>query len=200
PLLELERRFFNEEQPQNGVSLVPLVAIFTKFDDLIIQVYDDDKSEDENRQIAEYELETKFKKPLYGYEFPPRAHVCTEELNDDDGSHQDQVKELMMKTADSLDDLALKLLFVSVQQNNLELSIQSAVKHIYKSSDQPKVCTYQEWIEGQTEGFFQNTQVRAAISWFSHAYIEVSSKVHERIWLLEKATTLTENYNNSMNT
>ncbi|GJJ11605.1 hypothetical protein Clacol_005840 [Clathrus columnatus] len=36
PLLELERRFFNERRPGN----VPVIAIFTKFDDLITQVYD----------------------------------------------------------------------------------------------------------------------------------------------------------------
>jgi len=46
----------------------------------------------------------------------------------DDGKHQDQVKELTEKTADSLDDLALKMLFVSIQQNNLELCIGYAVK------------------------------------------------------------------------
>jgi len=46
----------------------------------------------------------------------------------DDGNHQDQVKELIQKTADSLDNLALKMLFVSVQQNNLELCIRSAIK------------------------------------------------------------------------
>ena len=46
----------------------------------------------------------------------------------DDGEHQDQVKELIRKTADSLDNLALKMLFVSVQQNNLELCIRSAIK------------------------------------------------------------------------
>jgi len=46
----------------------------------------------------------------------------------DDGKHQDQVKELVRKTADSLDNLALKMLFVSVQQNNLELCIKSAIK------------------------------------------------------------------------
>jgi len=46
----------------------------------------------------------------------------------DDGKHQDQVKELIRKTADSLDNLALKMLFVSVQQNNLELCIISAIK------------------------------------------------------------------------
>jgi len=46
----------------------------------------------------------------------------------DDGKHQNQVKELIRKTADSLDNLALKMLFVSVQQNNLELCIRSAIK------------------------------------------------------------------------
>ena len=46
----------------------------------------------------------------------------------DDGNHQDQVKELIQKTADSLDNLALNMLFVSVQQNNLELCIRSAIK------------------------------------------------------------------------
>jgi len=46
----------------------------------------------------------------------------------DDSNHQDQVKELIQKTADSLDSLALKMLFVSIQQNNLELCIRSAIK------------------------------------------------------------------------
>jgi len=49
-------------------------------------------------------------------------------MQEDDGKHQDQVKELTEKTADSLDNLALKILFVSIQQNNLELCIGYAVK------------------------------------------------------------------------
>ena len=49
-------------------------------------------------------------------------------MQEDDGKHQDQVKELTEKTADSLDNLALKMLFVSIQQNNLELCIGYAVK------------------------------------------------------------------------
>ena len=49
-------------------------------------------------------------------------------MHEDNGDHQEQVKELMKKTADSLDDLALKILFVSVQQNNLELCMEYAVK------------------------------------------------------------------------
>ncbi len=46
----------------------------------------------------------------------------------DNGNHQDQVKELIQKTADSLNNLAIKMLFISVQQNNLELCIRSAIK------------------------------------------------------------------------
>ena len=41
--------------------------------------------------------------------------------------HQDQVKVLIERTASSLDDSALKMLFVSVQQNNIELCIRYAI-------------------------------------------------------------------------
>jgi len=51
------------------------VAIFTKFDDLITQVYDRKKGEGENREVACAALEGKFKRPLEGYKFPPRAYV-----------------------------------------------------------------------------------------------------------------------------
>ena len=49
-------------------------------------------------------------------------------MQKDNGNHQDQVKELTEKTASSLDGLALKMLFVSVQQNNLELCLRYAVE------------------------------------------------------------------------
>ena len=50
------------------------------------------------------------------------------EMQKDNGNHQDQVKELTEKTVDSLDNLALKMLYVSVQQNNLELCLRYAVE------------------------------------------------------------------------
>jgi hypothetical protein len=55
--------------------VVPIVAIFTKFDDLITQVYDRKKEDKENRGVACATLEGKFKKPLKGYKFPPHAYV-----------------------------------------------------------------------------------------------------------------------------
>ena len=50
------------------------------------------------------------------------------EMQKDNGNHQDQVKELTEKTADSLNNLTLKMLYVSVQQNNLELCLRYAVE------------------------------------------------------------------------
>jgi len=44
----------------------------------MIQIYDMDLDDDENRQLAEAEVERKFRKPLSGYAFPPRADVCFE--------------------------------------------------------------------------------------------------------------------------
>ena len=49
------------------------------------------------------------------------------DLHNETGYHQDQVKVLIEKTASSLDDTALKMLFVSVQQNNIYLCIQYAI-------------------------------------------------------------------------
>ena len=49
------------------------------------------------------------------------------DLHSETGNHQDQVKVLIEKTAASLEDTALKILFVSVQRNNIELCIQYAI-------------------------------------------------------------------------
>ena len=49
------------------------------------------------------------------------------DLHKETGNHQEQVKDLIKKTALSLDDTALKILFVSVQQNNIDLCVQYAI-------------------------------------------------------------------------
>ncbi len=48
-------------------------------------------------------------------------------IHEDEGNHQEQVGELIKQTAASIDNLALKMLFVTVQQNNLEVCIEYAV-------------------------------------------------------------------------
>jgi hypothetical protein len=57
---------------------VPVIAIFTKFDDLISQVYDIDLEDDENRAAATKLLEENLHNPLFASRFPPKAHVCLE--------------------------------------------------------------------------------------------------------------------------
>ena len=54
----------------------------------------------------------------------PDLHTSDSET----GKHQDQVKVLIEKTASALDDMALKMLFVSVQQNNVDVCIQYAIQ------------------------------------------------------------------------
>jgi hypothetical protein len=129
---------------QKLTKIVPVVAIFMKFDDLITQVFDRKKNEKENVINALDTLERKFKQPLSGYKFQPCAYVHFEggsfviqqlilglmphpAIHKDEGDHQEQIGELIKQTAASIDNLALKMLFVTVQQNNLDVCIQHAV-------------------------------------------------------------------------
>ena len=48
-------------------------------------------------------------------------------MHSETGNHQHQVKILIEKTASSLDNTALKMLFVSVQQNNIDLCVRYAI-------------------------------------------------------------------------
>jgi hypothetical protein len=48
-------------------------------------------------------------------------------IDDDKGNHQEQVGELIKQTAASIDDLALKMLFATIQQNNLKICINYAI-------------------------------------------------------------------------
>lgn len=115
-----------------------------KFDDLITQVFDRKKDKEENNKKALDTLEKKFQQPLSSYKFPPRAYVRFKgwpfvvqqpimglmsypAIHKDEGNHQEQVGELIKQTAASIDNLALKMLFVTVQQNNLEVCIEYAV-------------------------------------------------------------------------
>ncbi|KAF8168427.1 hypothetical protein B0H34DRAFT_855140 [Crassisporium funariophilum] len=157
PLLPLEEKFFNEDRSWN----VPVVAIFMKFDDLIKQVYNRGQDKPENTKRALDTLEKKFKEPLSRYKFQPRAYVRFMAIHKDDGNHQEQVGELIKQTAASIDNLALKMLFVTVQQNNLEVCIECAVNNdIFVST------------------FNIRDMVLKAACWFGHCYIKSHVRIH----------------------
>ncbi|KAF8812110.1 hypothetical protein BYT27DRAFT_7207952 [Phlegmacium glaucopus] len=77
PLLELEQRFFNEQRAGNA----PVIAIFTKFDDLIIQVFKRSLGMQGSREEAVKLLEDRFRAPLFKYKYPPKAHQNNLELS-----------------------------------------------------------------------------------------------------------------------
>ncbi|PPQ88515.1 hypothetical protein CVT25_009059 [Psilocybe cyanescens] len=124
PLLDLEVKFFNENRKWN----VPVVAIFMKFDDLISQVWNRNKTPEWNNMHALDTLQKEFEQPLRSYKFPPQAYVRLKALDKNESDHQKQIEELMKQTAASIDDLTLKMLFVTVQQNNLKICIEYAIK------------------------------------------------------------------------
>jgi len=105
-----------------------------------------------NRQVALGSLEAEFQVPLSNFKFPPKAYLHFEKMQKDNGNHQDQVKTLIEKTADSLDDLALKMLLVSVQQNNLELCIRYAITYLPHGHNNMDVL------------------VKYSLIWFRHVY------------------------------
>lgn len=64
----------------NKSFTVPVIAVFTKFDDFIVQVYDTNLDYQTNRKNAEKSLE-ELQIPLFRYKFPPRAGVRLEGMS-----------------------------------------------------------------------------------------------------------------------
>ena len=100
------------------------------------------------------------------------------------------MKVLIEKTASSLDDTALKMLFVSVQQNNIELCIRYAIDEydmfLYCLQDfiltffrlTPKVgyynivCPHHQNANGCVRlNFTQDDFTYYTMSWFGHSFV-----------------------------
>jgi len=126
PLLEADIKFFGEYW--NGK--VPVIAIFTKFDGLVTMAFNElrDKGklsikEARNGKFerAQEQLKTNFIEPLMATASRPSDYVRLDDMRDEASN----CAELIKKTANVLADDTLKLLFVSVQQNNIDLCTQS---------------------------------------------------------------------------
>ncbi|PPQ72309.1 hypothetical protein CVT25_007814 [Psilocybe cyanescens] len=101
-----------------------------KFDDLVSQIWDRNDTPEQNTRHALDTLQQKFEQPLRSYQFPPRSYVRLEALDNNESDHQKQIEELIKQIAASIDDLALNMLFVTVQQNNLNICIEYAIQSI----------------------------------------------------------------------
>ncbi|KAF7343584.1 GTP-binding protein [Mycena sanguinolenta] len=123
PLLEAEDWFFK-------IS-VPLIVIFTKFDGLVTKAFQQLRAEGKKIpaahagkvQLAQQMLTTNYTDLLKDASFKPSAYVQLDDMRLEKSS----CIELINETAKTLTDDALLLLFVSVQQNNINLCIRLAV-------------------------------------------------------------------------
>ena len=116
------------------------------------------------------------------------------DLHSETGNHQDQVKVLIERTASSLDDTALKMLFVSVQQNNIDLCVQYAINayvmfalfvssenNLFFSSLTSWVGSYDTVCSCHHPGdcvrlnLIQEMLIQYTLSWFGHSYVSECS-------------------------
>ncbi|KAF7984468.1 hypothetical protein HWV62_14574 [Athelia sp. TMB] len=134
PFTRAEISFFSE----CGVGSVPVIAIITKFDamddkafaELLDRGLSEDEARDEAPGHATKIFEEEIKGILYKNKYPPKGHVLLRDMNHDNAT----CDELVSCTAGAIDNVALKLLFVVIQQRNLVLCIQSAIDELVDQS------------------------------------------------------------------
>jgi len=132
----LETKYFKDICQNKDV---PVIAVFTKFDQFKIDT--EMKLEDEDRSPHEMdikaEVECKFRKhylaPLTEGKEPP-PYIRLEKIHKPGQGRG--CTELIERTADALGDGVLSLVLMAVQRDNLELNINRAVKWIHDQFNQ----------------------------------------------------------------
>ncbi|KAG1785537.1 GTP-binding protein [Suillus plorans] len=136
PMDEASRSFTASEEKffsQCDTGSIPVIVLFTKFDALYGVAYSQLKKEGRSRkdakELAPKRAEETFRdgpqlKLINGVQWPPKGHVCLPNM-DKDNAH---CGALIERTAGTLDDEALKQLFVSTQRTNLEICMKYAIE------------------------------------------------------------------------
>ena len=130
------------------ICIVPVIAVFTKFDGLVDETFAKllsngcsyEEAEERALPQARETLSTDFEAPLARFEFHPSDCVQMHGTFNSvvEGGLIDSVtdmreaasdcSELIAKTANALNDDRLQMLLVSVQQNNMNLCVKYAVR------------------------------------------------------------------------
>ncbi|KAJ6455171.1 hypothetical protein C8R45DRAFT_595153 [Mycena sanguinolenta] len=156
PLLAADEQFFNV----SGTGKVPVIAIFTKFDGLIKAAFNELRgrgksipdARDGAPERAQAILTSNFIGPLNTTKFRPSDFVRLDDMR----MEQSDCIELINQTAQALSDDTLKLLFVSVQQNNIDLCIGQAMGYLLH-------ITFDD----------VTRSIENAIAWFPHTWTQV---------------------------
>ncbi|KAJ7683408.1 hypothetical protein B0H17DRAFT_941844 [Mycena rosella] len=125
PLLKADEEFFGTDV----TGKVPVIAILTKCDAVDSNAFQHFIDEEEEPvpalvdQKAQEMLDERFVDGLKSMGYPPADYVQVKKM------HQNgDCQQLITKTAGALTDDVLRLLFVSVQQTNINLCIHYAVR------------------------------------------------------------------------
>ncbi|KAM6493818.1 hypothetical protein JOM56_010179 [Amanita muscaria] len=124
-IADAELEFF-----RHSTGEVPVVVVFTKFDALIVQEFNqlpENLDEDERWELAivnaKRTLQDTYIPRINNTPHPPTCVVHLEDMH----KSETQCPELTIKTAEVIDDPRLRRLFVSVQRNNINLCIKEAI-------------------------------------------------------------------------
>ncbi|KAJ6452574.1 hypothetical protein C8R45DRAFT_638930 [Mycena sanguinolenta] len=182
PLLKADEDFFSTDV----TGKVPIIAIFTKFDGLMTEAYTElinagHSPEDEQLSKRAQEMLTNyFQQPLKEARFPPSDYVQLDDMREEDSS----CNELVEKTANALTDDTLRLLFVSVQQNNIHLCVHYAVeatvknKELHKRNFQQirgsKLPWWHHWLSKPTNKSIIHEIMKSILAYFPHVWVDVS--------------------------
>ncbi|KAJ7448358.1 hypothetical protein FB451DRAFT_1053847 [Mycena latifolia] len=130
PSAEFELAFFNAKR-----SLVPVIAVFTKFESLFDEAYDnlpddDDLSDAERNQEACKVAQSKFKatvlKAIQSTKYPPNQFVQLQNLNE----AATECAALTEKTYAAIQDETLSDLFALAQRNSVSVGNQKVFERI----------------------------------------------------------------------
>ncbi|KZP26972.1 hypothetical protein FIBSPDRAFT_328097 [Athelia psychrophila] len=140
PILAADEMFFNE----CGIGKAPVIVIFTKFDGLVTTSFNElcghlgiKEARKQAPALAEIKLDTHFKKPLQASKFPPTASLHLGDMQRGNAT----CSEVIEVTANAITDDALKGLFLSVQQSNIDLCIHYALSHANLAEEGPEELT-----------------------------------------------------------
>ncbi|KDQ53808.1 hypothetical protein JAAARDRAFT_136734 [Jaapia argillacea MUCL 33604] len=126
-----EGRFFQECDP----GTVPVIAIYTKFDDFVLQTqlffvsngWEEDDAFNVASQCASHRFTNVYAKVINETRFPPSGDLSFTSYIDMD-KLDTNCDKLLEKTADVLGDDVLRQLFMCIQKNNLDLCGKWGVK------------------------------------------------------------------------
>ncbi|KAJ7508206.1 hypothetical protein B0H11DRAFT_67518 [Mycena galericulata] len=156
PMHKVDEYFFGTA----ATGKVPVIAILTKCEAVDSAEYQKLRRNGGQatkalaKQNAQEVLDERFVKLLKGMAHPPADYVQVEKMHKDG-----DCKQLITKTAGALTNDVLRLLFVSVQQNNIDLCMFYGVEYNMRKA---------HVVVSSREGI-QNL-VREVLAWFPHTW------------------------------